>query len=72
MKSASDLGIPLVAVGLLYKNGYFHQKINGYGQQETEYHNINLSELPINPVKDENNEELMIYVKFPKRRLYLM
>lgn len=71
LKSASDLGIPLVAVGLLYKNGYFHQKINGYGQQETEYHNINLSELPINPVKDENNEELMIYVKFPKRRLYL-
>ena len=35
LKSASDLGIPLVAVGLLYKNGYFNQKINGYGQQET-------------------------------------
>ena len=34
LKSASDLGIPLVAVGLLYKNGYFHQKINGYGDQE--------------------------------------
>ena len=29
LKSASDLGVPLVAVGLLYQNGYFHQKING-------------------------------------------
>ena len=71
LKSASDLGIPLVAVGLLYKNGYFHQKINGYGDQETEYTNIELSNLPINPVKDKNGEDLIIYVKFPKRRLYL-
>ena len=71
MKSASDLGIPLVAVGLLYKNGYFHQKINGYGDQETEYVNIELSNLPIIPVKDEKGEDLIIYVKFPKRRLYL-
>ena len=50
LKSASDLGIPLVAVGLLYKNGYFHQKINGYGDQETEYNNIDLSNLPENTV----------------------
>ena len=71
LKSASDLGIPLVAVGLLYKNGYFHQKINGYGDQETEYNNIDLSNLPINPVKDENGDELKIYVKFEKRKLYL-
>ena len=71
LKSASDLGIPLVAVGLLYKNGYFHQKINGYGDQETEYNNIELSDLPINPVKDENGEELKINVKFEKRKVYL-
>ena len=56
---------------MLYKNGYFHQKINGYGQQETEYHNIDLYDMPINPVKDEKGEDLTIYVKFPKRRLYL-
>lgn len=71
LKSASDLGIPLVAVGLLYKNGYFHQKINENGEQETEYNNIELSNLPINPVKDENSEELKIYVKFEKRKVYL-
>ena len=71
LKSASDLGIPLVAVGLLYKNGYFNQKINGFGEQETEYKNIDLFDLPINPVKDEKGEDLIIHVKFPKRRLYL-
>ena len=71
LKSASDLGIPLVAVGLLYKHGYFKQKINGYGQQETEYNGIDLYDLPIHPAKDENGEDLIIYVKFPKRRLYL-
>lgn len=71
LKSASDLGIPLVAVGLLYKNGYFNQKINGEGQQETEYNGIDLYDLPIHPVKDENGEDLIMYVRFPKRKLYL-
>lgn len=71
LKSASDLGIPLVAVGLLYKNGYFHQKINGNGEQETEYHDIDIHDLPIHPVKTEEGEDLIIYLKFPKRRIYL-
>lgn len=71
LKSASDLGIPLVAVGLLYKNGYFHQKINGNGEQETEYNDIDLYNLPIQPVKTEEGEDLTIYIKFPKRRIYL-
>ena len=71
LKSASDLGIPLVAVGLLYKNGYFHQKINGYGDQETEYRKIDISSLPIKPVKDVDGKDLIVFVKFPKRRLYL-
>ena len=71
LKSASDLGIPLVAVGLLYKNGYFHQKINAYGEQETEYRNLDISSLPIKEVKNENGEELIIDVKMPKATLYL-
>ena len=71
LKSASDLGIPLVAVGLLYKDGYFNQKIDGNGQQQTEYNKLDLENMPINPVKDENGNDLIIYVKFPKRRLYL-
>ena len=71
LKSASDLGIPLVAVGLLYKNGYFNQKINKEGRQETEYNELNLTDMPITPVKNEKGEDLIIFVKFPKRRLYL-
>ena len=71
LKSASDLGIPLVGIGLLYKNGYFHQKIEGYGTQKSEYNNIELEDLPIHPVKNEKGEDLTIFVKFPKRRLYL-
>ena len=71
LKSASDLGIPLVGVGLLYKNGYFNQKIEGYGIQTSEYNDIDLENFPINPVKDEKGQDLIIYVKFPKRRLYL-
>ena len=71
LKSASDLGLPFVAIGLLYKNGYFHQKINAYGDQETEYHNIDLSNLPISSVKDENGEDLMINVKLADREVFL-
>ena len=71
LKSASDLGVPLVAVGLLYKNGYFNQKIDGDGNQQTEYNDIDLYDLPINPVKNDVGDDLVIFVKFPKRRLYL-
>ncbi len=71
LKSASDLGIPLVAVGLLYKSGYFNQKIDGNGIQQSEYNEIEINNLPINPVKNENGQDLIIFVKFPRRRLYL-
>ena len=53
LKSSSDLGLPLVAIGLLYKNGYFHQKLNNVGKQECEYYDLNLDDLPITPVKKE-------------------
>ena len=71
LKSASDLGIPLVAVGLLYKNGYFNQIIDRYGMQRPEYRDIDLYDLPINPVKDIDGNDLILYIKFPKRRIYL-
>jgi len=71
LKSASDLGLPFVAVGLLYKNGYFHQKIDGYGNQQSIYKDIELSNLPINPVKDKNGEDLKILLKLPGKNLYL-
>lgn len=71
LKSASDLGVPLIAVGLLYKHGYFWQKINGAGIQETEYKDLELDDLPITPVKDVDGEELIISVDMPKKKLYI-
>ena len=70
LKSASDLGIPIVAIGLLYKNGYFNQVIDRFGNQLTEYHNIDLDNLPIIPVKDQNGEDLIIDVKMAKEKIY--
>ena len=71
LKSASDLGVPLIAVGLLYKNGYFSQKINGQGVQETEYTDLEIEDLPITPVKDVDGQDLIISVDMPKKKLYI-
>ncbi len=71
LKSASDLGIPLVGVGLLYKQGYFNQKIESYGSQKCEYHNLELEDMPIFPVKDTENNDLTISVKFDDKIVYL-
>ena len=71
LKSASDLGVPIVAVGLLYRNGYFNQKINGCGMQETEYHETDIKNLPIEKVKDSNGKDLIVMIRLPKRKLYL-
>ena len=72
LKSASDLGLPLVGVGLFYKNGYFNQKIESYGIQRSEYHEIDVENLPINPVKNAEGEDLIINVKFQKdKKVYL-
>ena len=71
LKSASDLGVPLVAVGLLYENGYFHQKINGRGEQETEYYDIEVENLPLTRVKDCNGKDILVAIQLPKRKLYL-
>ena len=71
LKSASDLGIPLVAIGLLYKNGYFNQKINGSGAQETEYKNIDIENLPLESVKDSEGKDILVALHFPKKKIYL-
>ena len=71
LKSASDLGIPIVAVGLLYKNGYFHQEIDGNGIQRDHYKKIDIDSLPILPVKDKKGNDLIIDYEFPKGTLYL-
>lgn len=71
LKSASDLGLPFVAMGLLYKNGYFHQRINSRGEQCSEYYNIDLYNLPILPVKDKIGDDVIIDIPLEDKTLYL-
>ena len=71
LKSASDMGIPLVAVGLLYKEGYFHQEIDSSGNQKTLYRDIDLNYLPLKPVKDKKGNDLVITLKMLQKKLCL-
>lgn len=69
-KSASDLGLPLTAVGLLYKQGYFEQRINADGWQETQFTNLNYSQLPVIPVTDDAGKPLTISVELAGRTVF--
>ncbi|MHC4757333.1 MAG: alpha-glucan family phosphorylase [Planctomycetota bacterium] len=67
LKSASDLGLPLIAVGLLYQKGYFRQYLNIDGWQQEVYVENDFYRMPIELVRDENGKPLTISVDFPKR-----
>lgn len=69
-KSASDLGIPFTAVGLFYRQGYFNQKINHEGIQETSFSILKINELPVSQVTDEKGEPVLISVELPGRTVY--
>lgn len=70
LKSASDLGLPLVAVGLNYKEGYFQQYLNNDGWQQEKYETIDYHNQPMELEKDESGEPIKISVDFPKRKVY--
>lgn len=69
LKSASDLGLPLVGVGLLYQGGYFHQYLNADGWQQETYPINDFHNLPIQPVEDGPGKPLTVHIDFPGRRL---
>jgi len=70
LKSASDLGIPLVAVGLLYQEGYFRQYLNSDGWQMEMYPPNDFYNLPIQLVRDENQQPATVHVEFPGRHVH--
>jgi len=70
LKAASDLGIPLVGVGFIYKQGYFTQSISEDGWQETRNYYLNFSEIPIIPLHDETGKPVLINVDLPGRTIY--
>lgn len=69
LKSASDLGIPLVAVGLLYRVGYFQQKLNAGGYQQEVYPENDFHNMPVMPVNDAQGNQIKIGVQLPGRNL---
>ncbi|MDH3731277.1 MAG: alpha-glucan family phosphorylase, partial [Acidimicrobiia bacterium] len=66
-KAASDLGLPLVGVGLFYRRGYFGQEVDLDGKQQHHYYHIELARRPVRPVLDEAGKPLEIEVELPDR-----
>ncbi len=70
-KTASDLGLPFVAVGLMYKHAYFTQTIDENGQQQEHYKELKPELLPISLVKKENGEPLLVSVPIIDRDVFI-
>ena len=66
-KAASDMRLPFVGVGLLYRQGYFSQTIDGDGRQVAHYHDSDFDDLPITPAYGDDGQELKVQVEFPGR-----
>jgi starch phosphorylase len=69
LKSASDLGLPLVGVGLLYQQGYFRQYLNEAGWQQEAYEDNDFHNLPIKLVRDEDGSPMHVKVPHPGREV---
>ncbi|MGB8772784.1 MAG: alpha-glucan family phosphorylase, partial [Terriglobales bacterium] len=65
LKAASDLGVPVVGVGLLYQRGYFRQVIDKDGAQQALYPYNDPGQLPITPVRQANGEWLRLEIALP-------
>lgn len=71
LKSASDLGVPIVAIGLLYQEGYFRQIIDKDGKQEALFPFNDPGQLPITPLRQKNGQWLRIEVPFPGYSIWM-
>jgi starch phosphorylase len=68
-KAASDFQLPFIGVGLLYRQGYFVQTVDGEGRQRAEYHDSDFEDLPIAPVRRADGSELRVEIPFPGRKV---
>lgn len=69
LKSASDLGLPLIGVGMLYQEGYFRQYLNADGYQQELYPINDYANLPVTLQRDASGEPIKITVPLPGRQL---
>ena len=70
LKEASDKATKITGVGLLYRYGYFTQKISAFGNQESEYEAQDFTKIPVSPVLDKQGKWLKISLDLPGRTLY--
>jgi glycogen phosphorylase len=71
LKAASDLGVPVIGVGLLYQQGYFRQVIDKNGEQQALYPYNDPGQLPITPLRQPNGEWLRLEVSLPGYSVWL-
>ncbi len=69
LKSASDLGVPLVGVGLAYHQGYFRQYLTTDGWQQERFIESDFYNMPLSLVRDQDQREVLVEVDFPGRRV---
>ena len=69
-KGASDLRLPFVAVGLLYRQGYFHQTIDRDGNQTAHYGDNDFDDMPIESMRNADGSDVCIGVDFPGRKVW--
>lgn len=67
LKAASDLGLPLVGVGLLYNRGYFRQRLNPDGWQQEFYPEYDFYEMPLTLMRGKDDQALRIEIELPDR-----
>jgi len=70
LKASSDLGIPLVGIGLLYQEGYFQQYLNNDGWQQERYQDNDWYSLPVTRIKNEKEEHVIIDVPLADETVY--
>ena len=71
LKTASNLGVPVIGVSLLYQQGYFRQEIDAQGQQQALYPFNDPGQLPIQPLRQPNGEWLRLSIDFPGAKLWI-
>jgi starch phosphorylase len=71
LKAASDLGVPVAGIGLLYQQGYFRQVIAKGGYQQALYPYNDPGQLPVSPLRDPNGEWMRLEVRLPGYSLWL-
>jgi starch phosphorylase len=69
-KEASDIGLPLVAVGFLYPQGYFRQRLDHSGWQEAQYVKLDFANVAASPALTPDGREVVVEVELPGRTIY--